>query len=100
MHRQPRGNRIWEWFVVIQYHALVSASLAMIVVAVVYLDSGHTTHTTSALLKVGVALVLVSWLLLVIGTCVSMRLSKTDINAPAYHAGTGVSINICFGPLR
>jgi hypothetical protein len=67
----------------------------MIVVAVVYLEEGHTTNTTSILLKVGAALVLLSWVLLGIWTYVS-RLSKTDIYTPGYEAGTLVSI--CFRP--
>jgi hypothetical protein len=76
---------------VIQYHFLVSASLAMIVVAVVYLEGGHITPTASILLKVGSAMALLAWISLAFWSWLSLSSSKTDTYGPAYTEGTKVS---------
>ena len=63
----------------------------MVIIAIVKLEERKTTHVTQILLKVGVSLVILSWLLLVLWTVVSWMSSKTDRLAPGYADGTKVS---------
>src|SRR3978361_2130109 len=92
LNRNPGLKRRLEWFLVIQYHFLVSAALALIVVGVVFIENGNKGSTTSAVLKIGATLVLLSWILLIIWTSVSIGRSQMDINALAYVDGTKVRI--------
>lgn len=55
------------------------------------LDERKTTHGTQDLLKAGVALVLLAWLLLVVWTLLSWFSRKVDRSAPGYVCGTKVS---------
>jgi uncharacterized Tic20 family protein len=80
-----------EWFWQIQYHALIMVSLVLVIIALVKLESNHVTDasTLEDLLKAGVGIVLLSWILLVfwvIQSCVSMQ----DNHAMAYRNGTKV----------
>jgi hypothetical protein len=77
-----------EWFVTIQYHTLVSVSLALVVVGIVKLEEGTITDGTKAVLKVGIALVILSWLLLNIWTMVSWKSRKVVRTSPGYNDGT------------
>ena len=77
----------------IQFHALVSVALALVVVGIVYYESDKTTNTTKALLKVGAALALLAYVLLVFWVHMSWRSRYTDRNAVAFREGTWVSFS-------
>jgi hypothetical protein len=95
-YRNPNTYRKLEWFVTIQYHTLVSVSLALVVVGVVKLEEGTITDGTKAVLKVGMALVILSWLLLNFWTLVSWKSRKVVRTSPGYNDGTKASLLSCF----
>lgn len=80
-----------EWIIAAQYHLLVGIALTLIVVAVVYLEDGRSGTTTSTLLEVGEALLLLAWVLLVLWVLLSLKQSRKHVNIPLYDLGTKVS---------
>ena len=75
----------------IQYHLLVSVALALVVVGVVFFATDKTTNTTKVVLKVGAALLVLAFVLLVVWTHLSYRSRHTDRNAGAFREGSWVS---------
>ncbi|MCJ1323195.1 hypothetical protein MMC15_008549 [Xylographa vitiligo] len=88
--RSPSIGRKLEWALVIQYHFAVSVALVLIIVGVINLEGGTITTTTSSLLKVGAAILVVCWAALVLWTRVSMNEQGKDMNAKGYANGTKV----------
>ncbi|MCJ1292779.1 hypothetical protein MMC34_004332 [Xylographa carneopallida] len=86
--RSPSICRRLEWALVIQYHLVVSVALALVIVGVINLQSGIITTTTSVLLKVAAAILIVCWAALVLWTGVSMRKQGRDTSAKGYAEGT------------
>lgn len=89
--RNPELRQRTEWFIVIQYHMLVSTALALIVVGVVHLMGNNAGSTTKVLMRVGAALVVVCWVLLLPWTAHSLLSYQREGNAIAHAGGTKVS---------
>lgn len=87
-YRNPATNRKLEWLAAMQYHTLVSVCLVMIIISVVKLENRKITHTTQDVLKIGVALLIIAWILLVLWTLLSWRSRSIDKLAPGYLDGT------------
>ena len=75
----------------ILYHLLVSVALALVVVGVVFFATDKTTNTTKVVLKVGAALLVLAFVLLVVWTHLSYRSRIADRNAAAFREGSWVS---------
>ena len=67
----------------------VSAALGLIVYGIVELTGGHVTSTSSALLKVGAAVLVVCYVFLLGWAAVSWSLRRQS-QSPAYEMGTTV----------
>lgn len=72
----------------------------MIIIAVVKLEEKETTHATQDLLKAGVALVILSWLVLLAWTFLSWRSKKVDRLALGHADGTKVSASVLRRPAQ
>ncbi|KAK4694425.1 hypothetical protein P7C71_g3154, partial [Lecanoromycetidae sp. Uapishka_2] len=70
--RNPKLNGKLEWFLVLQYHMLVSLALGLIVAGVVILEGGKSESTAKVLMEIGAAALLVCWALLFTWIAVSM----------------------------
>jgi hypothetical protein len=69
----------------------------MVILSVVKLESNKTTSSTPILLKIGITLLILAWVLLVAWTVLSWRSRSVDRLAPGFAAGTLVSLFRCFG---
>lgn len=92
-YRNPHTNRKLEFLVGMQYHMLVVVSLVLVIVGIVQFEEKKTTKTTKDLLKAGIALVMLNWVLLNLGALVSWRSRKVIRTSPGYNNGTKVSRN-------
>ncbi|CAF9928923.1 MAG: hypothetical protein ALECFALPRED_004175 [Alectoria fallacina] len=95
--RRARNSRLRnkiEWFLVLQYHLLVSAALGLIIVGVVFLENGNLSSNKRALLKIGAALVVLCWVLLLVWTLVSMPSYQTDTSAAIYRDGSKLLLGV------
>ncbi|KAG5816910.1 hypothetical protein H9Q74_010844 [Fusarium xylarioides] len=86
----PRLNRKLDIILEIQYHGLVAAAMALIIVSVVGLQNGNSVSTNKTLLKVASALIALAWFLLAIwalwsfGKC---QRSSTNNRVSAFRGG-------------
>ncbi|KAM0798782.1 hypothetical protein BDR22DRAFT_808325 [Usnea florida] len=74
--RNSLVNNRREWFVVIQYHLLVSGALGLIIAGIISVENGNLSSSTHALLKTGAALLVLCWFLLLFWTAVSLLSRK------------------------
>jgi hypothetical protein len=87
--RNPELNDKLQWAIVFQFHMFVSAALGLVIYGVVKLTGGHVTSTSSALMKVGGAGLVVCYVFLLGWAIVSWRLRRQS-QSPAYEMGTTV----------
>ena len=69
---------------------LVSVALIMIILSVVKLEKHKITPRTSILLKIGLTLIILAWVLLAMWTVLSLRSRSVEKLAPGYLDGTRV----------
>jgi hypothetical protein len=84
-----------QWMIIIQYHMIVSGCLALIIYGVVTLTEGSVTHTSSILLKVGAAGIVVCYILLVGWAVMSLIMPRRGQPA-AYGMGSKVSLSLTY----
>jgi hypothetical protein len=89
--RNPNLRRNLEWFLVILYHIIVSAVLVLLVVGIVNIGDGNAGRIT--LVKIGIALTLLCWVVLMAWTLVSLRSHQSDVTSEGYADGTKVRIS-------
>lgn len=87
--RNPELNDKLQWAIVFQYHMFVSGALALVIYGIVKLTSGDMTTASSALLKVGVAGLVVCYVFL-LGWAVLSLLMRRQTSSPAYPMGSKV----------
>lgn len=78
------------WFLIFQYHTLVSVALIMVIISIIKLESGKKTPTTSNLIKIGITLLILAWVLLVVWTFLTWRSKSVERMAPGFADGTRV----------
>ncbi|EED15678.1 conserved hypothetical protein [Talaromyces stipitatus ATCC 10500] len=71
--RHAIRNHKVEWLVVLQYHMLVSAGLALIAVSISNLVKPDSSGSGLGLLKGGFAVLFISWVILFLATVFSMQ---------------------------
>ncbi|KAI9851329.1 MAG: hypothetical protein M1838_003970 [Thelocarpon superellum] len=84
----PRLGRKFEWCVVIKYHFFVSGALGVLIAGIVFLQSGKHFSTAATLLKLGAALLVICWALVVVWAGLSVITGDQDQTSPAYADGT------------
>jgi hypothetical protein len=90
------NNRL-EWFLVIQYHGLISAAMALIIIGIIRLQNGtDLSPSNSIYMKVGFAVLVISWFVLMTWALVSLPKQYPD--ATTYAGGTKVSISYSCHP--
>jgi hypothetical protein len=97
--RNPKLNNKLEWFLVFQYHFLISAGMALIIVGIIRLENGtDLSPSNSIFMKVGFAVITICWLVLVAWALASLPQQYAD--TMTYSDGTQVSIScICYSKL-
>jgi hypothetical protein len=90
--RNPKLNNKLEWFLVIQYHFLISAAMVLIIIGIIRLENGtDLSPSDSIYLKVGFAVIVICWAVLMTWALLSLRQRPAD--ATTYVHGTQVSIS-------
>jgi hypothetical protein len=93
--RNPKLNNKFEWFLVIQYHCLITAAMALIIVGIMRLNDGtDLLPSNSIFMKIGFAVVVLSWFVLMVWALVSLPQQYAD--AATYADGTKVSISFFY----
>lgn len=80
-------NRL-EWFLIIQYHCVISAAMALIIVGITRLENGQDAEATKSIfLKIGMTIVVLCWLVLLVWGLISLPRPK-DIKIATYSNGS------------
>jgi hypothetical protein len=90
--RNPLQRKKLEWFLVFNYHGLVIAALALVIIGVVGEEGNSPKPMDLTLRKAGLLIVLALWFILLAWTAISFLRGQCDANAPAYVDGTRVGI--------
>jgi len=73
-----------EWFLVINFHVVVSAAVIAVVIGIVHVENNHQKPSDSHIIKFGLAIVFICWLTLFAWALLSLRGHKhTD---PLFYA--------------
>jgi NADH:ubiquinone oxidoreductase subunit 6 (subunit J) len=78
----PRLNRRFDVVLEVQYHALVGAAMALIIVSVINLQKGKDVSHNETLLKVASALIALAWFLLAVWSLWSLSKTRSSSNSP------------------
>ncbi|KAL6922178.1 hypothetical protein FSHL1_006145 [Fusarium sambucinum] len=76
----PRLNRRFDIVLEVQYHALVGAAMALIIVSVINLQKGNDVSTNKTLLKVASAIIALAWFLLAVWSLWSLGKTRSSRN--------------------
>jgi len=96
IYRIPYLNRKVEWIYILLFHLLVVAGVVMVAMGASDLQSKDPKPSDETIIKVGVSILTVSWLVLVAwssATLVSNRHIKTAV---AHREGTVLFNSVCF----
>jgi hypothetical protein len=101
LRRQARNlkwRRALEWLCVIQFHFVVVAGVALVVIGVVKVTGPNPKASDETLMKVGVIIILICWVVLVGWTAFAFLSSGYDRRTPAYAPGTKVNHTSVLNP--
>jgi hypothetical protein len=83
-----RGSR--EWPLVAIFHLIVITGLGIVASGASAFSGVDVKSSTLTLLKVGIIILLLSWVVLCIWSLVSLLPSQQTVDAPGYSGGTKV----------
>jgi hypothetical protein len=69
---------------VLNYHGLVGAGMGMVITGILKKQSGKEGNSGALFEKIGVAIILLSWILLTIFTLISLALRQKGVDPASY----------------
>ena len=93
--RNANLRRKLEWFLVINFHVIVSAAVIAVVIGIVHVENNHQKPSDSHIIKFGLAIVFICWITLFSWALLSLRAQRhTD---PLFYAN-GSAVRLFTSP--
>ncbi|RDL37719.1 uncharacterized protein BP5553_05152 [Venustampulla echinocandica] len=86
--RNPKVNNKLEWFLQINFHVIVGAAINLIIIALNKVENDHTDPAKNTMLKIGYAVIAISWAILFVWTLVSRLNQKNQATDDTARHGT------------